>query len=64
MANEEEVKIVRAGRDAIAEWRRVHPSNFAPNLYSLDNADLAHASLAGADSRGVNLSGAILIGAD
>ena len=56
MANPEHVRIVKAGADAIAEWRKSHPDE----RLELEGADLRHANLIGANLSGSNLAGADL----
>jgi hypothetical protein len=60
MADEEQLAIVRQGREAWNAWRRGHPKR-KPNL---NRANLDGANLYTADLRGANLSGANLVGAD
>ena len=58
--NEAHVDIVRLGKDAIDDWRRVNLGE----LLDLRGANLRGADLRGADLRGANLRGANLYGAD
>ena len=65
MANPEHVRIVRQGKNAIAEWRASHPHERL-DLSAADfrSADLRSADLSGADLSGADLSEANLFGAD
>jgi len=60
MANPEHVEIVRQGAEAIAKWRRWHPTKYLV----LSGADLAGADLAGTDLSNADLGGADLAEAD
>ena len=58
--NKAHVDIVRLGKDAIDDWRRVNPGE----LLDLCGADLREANLRGANLYGADLRGADLIGAN
>jgi uncharacterized protein YjbI with pentapeptide repeats len=64
MANEEHLKLVRSGVEALNAWRRSNRELWADlSGADLSGADLSWADLVGADLRGTNLSGANLWGA-
>jgi hypothetical protein len=76
MPNEEQLQIIRQGKDVWNEWREEHPSEERPNLTSADlnganlievnltGVNLTEADLREADLSGVNLNGANLSGVD
>ena len=70
MANQEHVKIVRQGKDAVAAWRsselhRLFETLGYDHYYDSDaKLDLTGADLSGLDLPGVNLTAADLAGAD